>query len=93
MAEIVFESDNISKEVPDNSKIATIADEVQASLPFGCREASCGACKLLVIEGMENLSDVIDDEIDVLGESKINEGYRLGCQISVKSGKVIIRNG
>ncbi len=93
MAEIVFESDNISKEVPDGSKIATVADEVQASLPFGCREASCGACKLLVLEGMENLEDVIDDEIDVLGQGKIDEGYRLGCQIIIKSGKVVIRNG
>jgi ferredoxin len=93
MAEIVFESDNISKQVPDGSKIATIADEAQATLPFGCREASCGACRLLVLEGMENLSDVIEDEIDVLGQDKVNEGYRLGCQISIKSGKVVIRNG
>jgi ferredoxin len=93
MAEIVFDSDNMSKQVPDGSKIATTADEAQATLPFGCREASCGACRLLVLEGMENLSDVIDDEVEVLGQDKINEGYRLGCQISIKSGKVVIRNG
>ena len=92
MAEIVFESDNISKQVADDSKVVTIADEIGASLPFGCREASCGACRLLVIEGMENLSDVNEDEIEVLGQDKVNEGYRLGCQISIKFGKVILKN-
>jgi ferredoxin len=93
MAEIVFESDNIVRQVPDGAKIADAADEADASLPFGCREGSCGTCRVLVLEGMSNLDDLNDNEKDCLDADEIVGGYRLACQLGIKSGRVVLRNG
>lgn len=92
MAKIIFQTDRIKQDVPDGSKIILIAEEIGASLSFGCREASCGTCRVYIVEGRKNLKPFENDETLVLGQEKINEGYRLGCQLVIKSGQVIIRN-
>ena len=93
MGQIIFESDNITREVPDGVDISFIADRAGASLPFYCYEGACETCRVLVVEGMENLADVNDKERQTLGNEKVAQGYRLGCQIVLRSGRVILRNG
>ena len=69
MAEIFFETDNLIFEVRNNSAISDVADEKNASLPFGCREGQCGTCRVMVIKGMENLNEVEDEEKLALEDS------------------------
>ena len=93
MAEVFFESDNLTSEVPDGAEIAFVADQVGASLPFYCYEGACETCRVLVLEGMDNLTAVNDQERQTLGDEKIACGYRLGCQIVMVSGRVVLKNG
>ena len=93
MAEIIFETDNFTVEASDNSAISDVADEKDASLPFGCREGQCGTCRVIVIEGMENLNDIENEEKLILDEEELGQGFRLGCQLIIKSGRVVLKNG
>ena len=93
MTEIVFESDNITRQEPDGSDISFVADRAGASLPFYCYEGACETCRVMVVNGMENISKVNDKERQTLGDEKIARGYRLGCQIKALSGRVVLKNG
>jgi|TARA_B110000438_G_scaffold193075_1_gene184658 ferredoxin len=93
MAKIIFDSDGINFETPDGSEVCFIVDKAKASLPFDCFEGVCATCCVLIISGKENLNQVNDQEKYTLGDEKLAEGYRLGCQIRIKSGTVILRNG
>ena len=42
------------------------------------------------LDGWENLSKVTDEEKEYLYEEDIEGGMRLGCQIKVKRGHVIL---
>lgn len=92
MAEIIFETDSIIVEVRDNSAISDVVEEKNASLPFGCREGQCGTCRVRVMEGMENLNPVEHEEKLVLPEDEINQGFRLGCQLIIKTGRIALKN-
>tara|TARA_B100000686_G_scaffold346217_1_gene432432 strand:- start:4567 stop:4857 length:291 start_codon:yes stop_codon:yes gene_type:complete len=93
MVEIVFETDNISRKEPDGVEISFVADRAGASLPFYCYEGSCETCRVLVVDGMENLEEVNDKERQTLGKKKISQGFRLGCQIKALSGRIVLKNG
>ena len=93
MAQVVFETDQITKDVPDGSDIAIIANGAGASLPFYCYEGACETCRVLVVGGGENLNDANPKEMQTLGDEKIAKGYRLGCQVKILRGKVILQNG
>ena len=93
MAQVFFESDNLMRDAPDGSEIALIADTAGATIPFYCYEGACETCRVLVVEGMENLADINEKERQTLGDEKVSQGYRLGCQITLLSGRVVLRNG
>tara|TARA_B100000686_G_scaffold330724_1_gene393395 strand:- start:4047 stop:4337 length:291 start_codon:yes stop_codon:yes gene_type:complete len=93
MTEIVFESDNITRKEPDGSDVSIIAKRVGASLPFYCYEGACETCRVLVVAGMENLNKPNDKERQTLGDKKIAQGYRLGCQLKALSGRIVLKNG
>jgi ferredoxin len=75
--------------------LVDLCDESPAQVPFSCRSASCGTCRVIVLEGAELLEPPGEDElelIEILGEDpKTN---RLACQARLRgeaSGRVIIR--
>jgi len=53
--------------------------------------ARCSTCRVLVIEGMENLSPMNNKEIALRERKKFTEDVRLACQTRVTSGKVKLR--
>ena len=55
-------------------------------VPFGCEEGFCGTCRIKVVEGYENLSEITPREKDLFVEG--NE--RQACQCRIKSGAVRI---
>ena len=58
-----------------------------------CHIIAMKTCRVLVVEGMGNLVEVNDKERQTLGDEKVAQGYRLGCQIILRSGRVTLRNG
>jgi ferredoxin len=80
MAKIVFEGE--TREVPDGTRVFETCEEM--GMPFGCTEGVCGTCRCTVVSGMENLSpkNTKEDDMD------LDDGERLACQCTIKSGTV-----
>jgi ferredoxin len=80
MAKIVFEGE--TREVSDGTRVFETCEEM--GMPFGCTEGVCGTCRCTVVSGMENLSprNAKEDDMD------LDDGERLACQCTIKSGTV-----
>lgn len=57
---------------------------VEVGVLFGCHSGVCGKCATNVVAGLENLSDLSDEEEAMDLES----GRRLMCQSTIKGGTV-----
>ena len=80
MAKLILNDDEI--EIADGENITDFIEE--AGVPIGCSNGVCGTCEVEVISGMENLSDLNQEEEDLGMEGN----KRLGCQCEIKSGNV-----
>lgn len=85
MARLIF-NDEEEIDLEDEEPIKSHCEE--AGIPFACEEGVCGTCVIEVEEGMENLSEFTQEELDFLGEQ---EQERLACQCKIKGGCVKIR--
>lgn len=54
-----------------------------AELDFQCKAGVCDSCKVFVRKGMENLSEITDNERTML-EDLVDQGWRLSCQCIIK---------
>ena len=85
MGKIIFDNTNEEVELEDGSAITEACED--AGVPFACTEGVCGTCVIEVLEGMENLSEFTQEEMDFLGDL---DRERLACQCMLKRGKVKI---
>ncbi len=87
MAKVIFENTGEEFEVADGASIIDPCEK--AGIVFACGYMGiCGSCLVEVLEGMENLSDPTQEEIDFLGEDSNN---RLACQCKIKGGSVKLK--
>jgi ferredoxin len=85
MPRIHFVNDGITHEVAPGTSLGQAALEAGASVPFGCRSGTCGACVLDVVEGAESIEEPGFAEDDTLREiGQHDQGRRLGCQIILR---------
>ena len=101
MPKVTFKPMNITVEVDENDypygedgKPGSILDIALANgidLEHNCGgSCACTTCHVIIKEGMENLSEMEDDEDDRLDEADgLTLSSRLGCQAVVK-GDVIV---
>lgn len=82
---IVFHTGNCA-EVKDGELIKGKAEEL--GIPFGCKQGLCGTCRSEIIEGMENLNEKNNREIDM----GLENNERLICQCTIKKGVVKIKS-
>ncbi|MFG6120198.1 2Fe-2S iron-sulfur cluster-binding protein [Thalassobacillus sp. B23F22_16] len=74
----------IQQEVKDNANLVVLAGIKQfPKLKYGCGMGKCTRCTCRVIEGGEQLAPPNWKEEKMLG-GKLEEGYRLTCQLTVK---------
>lgn len=86
MAKIIVEPGKKDIFVDDGDEIKNKVEEL--GIPFGCRQGRCGTCRSVIIEGMENLFEKNDREI----EMGLEENERLCCQVKIKHGTVRIKS-
>jgi ferredoxin len=82
----------VAADVPEGGRLVDLCDECAAPVPFSCRSASCGTCRIDVIEGMDWLDPPGDDELEVLdlfGDDPARR--RLACQVRVRAGTGRVR--
>jgi ferredoxin len=89
MAKLINEETNEEVEVKDNDQNDLVEKAEELGIPFGCQDGICGACRVEVVEGMENLSEFTEQEKDLGFDESGNE--RLLCQCKIKKGIVKIR--
>ena len=87
MAELIFNKDEVIQ-VKDDSPIEQACEE--AGVPFACSGGICGTCIVEVVDGMENLSDPTQAELNFLGEEGVCK-ERMACQCHIKSGCVKLK--
>jgi ferredoxin len=92
---IVVETDDgksVELDVPGGSALADAFDEHAAPVPFSCRSASCGTCRIDVLEGADELLPPAEDELDVLRIFDADPAAtRLACQARLAPGAQRLR--
>ena len=87
---VYFELEDMEVEAPKNSCFIDIVTESQADVTFGCRNGTCGTCRISIESGLENCSEASREEIDFLNSISASPKERLGCQIYV-NGNVHVK--
>jgi len=78
--------------VPEGGALVDVCDENEAPVPFSCKSASCGTCRIEILEGESELLPPADDELDVLDIfASPPPKHRLACQAKMKPGLATLR--
>lgn len=72
-------------EVKDGESINSACEEL--GVPFGCYAGACGACKIEILSGEDNLSELTEKET----EAGLDKKNRYACQCKIKGGEVEIK--
>lgn len=95
MPTVSLESKHLDFQVEEGEIIFDALDNQGEKLPHGCLAGSCGACRLEILEGAENLkppSAIEQDTIEAIKESYIKKNgegsldgrvVRLACRARV----------
>lgn len=82
----------VTVSAPEGGSIADLCDDLGAPVPFSCRSANCGTCRIVLLEGAESLEAAEDEELDVLDVfSQKPPKFRLACCAKVRSGQGTVR--
>jgi ferredoxin len=79
-----FKTGQAEREIPDGTRLEPVAEAMGVS--FGCHNGVCGACTVIVLEGMENLGPPNEAEEDM----DLDPDQRLMCQCTISGGTVVI---
>ncbi|MEZ4361789.1 MAG: 2Fe-2S iron-sulfur cluster-binding protein [Kofleriaceae bacterium] len=79
----------IEIDAPEGAALIDMCDKHDAPIPFSCRTASCGTCRIHVLEGAESLLPPEADELELLDVFNHKPpGIRLTCQARLRPGAV-----
>ena len=94
MARVRFVLDDGSTfEAPceDGGSLADLCDAApKAVVPFSCRSANCGTCRIVILEGQEAIHSHDDEELDLLEIFRAPPTHRLACCATLKPGNALI---
>ena len=82
-AKVHFLLDDLLVQAPVGTPLQEIADHGGADLTFGCRNGSCGTCRVRIVQGLEQCSAMEAEERDFLVSLSAPEDHRLACQVCV----------
>jgi 2Fe-2S ferredoxin len=94
MPRVRFEPAGVEVDVtPGASMVDVTDDHPEADVPFSCRSASCGTCRVQVEEGLEALNAPGDEEQEVLDLFGDPPQVRLCCQLEVvgEAPRIVLR--
>jgi ferredoxin len=81
----------VEVEVPGGGALVDVCDDTRAPVPFSCKSANCGTCRVEVLEGESELLPPKDDELDLLDLFGAPPRVRLACQAKMKPGLARLR--
>lgn len=86
----VLKGKEVEFEAPEGMTLLDAALEKGLAVAWECKAGVCDSCEVIIKQGMENLSPVNDNEINMLGD-EVKHGHRLSCQCTVK-GPVVFQH-
>jgi len=92
---VVFESlgrPALVVSAPDGGRVLDLCDEYGAPVSFSCRGATCGTCRVHVLEGGSLFEPAGKDEVELLrlmGNDPAS--HRLACQALLRPGTGRVR--
>src|SRR5437763_4631091 len=79
-------------DAPAGAALVDLCDEHLAPIPFNCRSASCGTCRIHVLEGADQLVPPAEDELDLLDVFNHKPPLvRLTCQARLRPDATRVR--
>lgn len=79
-------------DAPAGSSLIDLCDAHEAPIPFSCRSASCGTCRIHVLEGADDLLPPATDELELLDVFNVAPPHvRLACQAKLRPGATRLR--
>lgn len=80
-------------DAPEGGPLVDLCDDVEAPVPFSCRGASCGTCRVDVIDGLDFFEPPAGSEAEVLAILGSPAHQRLACAARLLPGPglVIVR--
>lgn len=89
---LVFERTGLEVEVPAGTRVVDVCDEhARAAIPFSCRGANCGTCRVDVSEGLELCEPPSPAELELSAVFRDPPRVRLACQLVVRAGPGRVR--
>ena len=89
-----FEPAGIEVAAEPGARIVDLTDEhPEANVPYSCRSATCGTCRVEIVEGGDALAPPESDEQDILDIFGDGPNVRLACQakIAVPRPRIVVR--
>src|SRR5258706_16458411 len=78
-------------DVPDGGALVDVCDEHEAPVPFSCRSATCGTCRIEIIEGADLFEPRQVEEEDLLAIFGDPGHFRLACQATLRKTDGLVR--
>lgn len=78
-------------EASAGDRVLDLCDATRSPVEFSCRSASCGVCRVEVLDGLDGLEPARDDEREVLALFDAGPRDRLACQARFAQGAVAVR--
>lgn len=81
----------IDSEHPDRKVIELIHENGTDWMHACGKKGRCTTCKMLVVDGMKNLSPETEPELSYRNQHRLKPRERLACQSQLLQGELIIR--
>jgi len=72
----------------EGETLVTVTGRGAWPIMTGCAEGDCGTCRVEVLGGADGLSPANEKEQRTCRDSKVPEGWRLGCQTRLQGAGV-----
>ncbi|MEM4520717.1 MAG: ASKHA domain-containing protein [Candidatus Bathyarchaeia archaeon] len=87
---VIFQPEGKRVKCPPNVTVLEAAKAVGVDITAVCGGLGrCGKCRVIIETGGESLNPVTEAERNFLSDTEISMGYRLACQVLVKSDLVV----
>jgi ferredoxin len=83
LPKVRFLPEDLLVEAPAGTSLQAIADASGADITFGCRNGSCGTCRVRILRGLDNCTPPGPEERDFLLALEAPPDQRLACQFCV----------